>query len=132
MPTAARSYRAQPPIRLRRAGKAWRGRPGSQETCLRPQAHKPSRKGVGSMLVSRRVCPAPGGASAGFHTALRVAPLRRVAGMFAAAAVGICTVLTLSSTALATPITVDLRVEGSAKTVFEGPTTTSPETIETA
>src|SRR5580700_8764899 len=55
MPIAARLLGAQPPIRLRRVGKARRGRPGSQETCLRPQAHKPSWKGVGSMLISRLV-----------------------------------------------------------------------------
>lgn len=34
--------------------------------------------------------------------------------------------------ALATPVTVNLRVEGSATTLYEGPITTSPETIETA
>ena len=36
------------------------GRPGSQETCLRPKAHKPSWKGVGSMLISRRISLALG------------------------------------------------------------------------
>jgi hypothetical protein len=39
--------------------------------------------------------------------------------------------LSLSSTAAATPITVNLRVEGSAKTLFEGPITTAGETIAT-
>jgi hypothetical protein len=38
--------------------------------------------------------------------------------------------LTLSSTAAAAPITVNLRVEGSSKTLFEGPITTSGESIE--
>jgi hypothetical protein len=34
--------------------------------------------------------------------------------------------------ALAGPVTVNLRVEGSSTTLYEGPVTTSPETIETA
>ncbi len=38
MPTAARSHGAQPPNRPRRVGKVRRGRPGSQETCLRPKS----------------------------------------------------------------------------------------------
>jgi hypothetical protein len=37
-----------------------------------------------------------------------------------------------ASAALAGPVTVDLRVEGSSATLYEGPVTTSPETIETA
>src|ERR1700760_3075512 len=44
-----------------RPGKARQGRPGSQETYLRPKAHKPSWKGVGSMPHSRpvsRIIPA--------------------------------------------------------------------------
>src|SRR6185437_10236539 len=45
--------RAQPPGPPQRLGKARSGRPGSQETSLRPKAHKPSWKGVGSMLESR-------------------------------------------------------------------------------
>jgi hypothetical protein len=34
--------------------------------------------------------------------------------------------------AIAGPVTVDLRVEGSSATLYEGPVTTSPETFETA
>jgi hypothetical protein len=45
-------------------------------------------------------------------------------------AVCVCAALSLCSSALAAPITVNLRVEGSAKTLFEGPITTSAETIE--
>ena len=36
------------------------------------------------------------------------------------------------ATAQAAPVTVQLRVEGSAKTLYEGPITTEPETFETA
>jgi hypothetical protein len=39
--------------------------------------------------------------------------------------------LSLSASALAAPITVNLRVEGSTKTLFEGPITTEGGTIET-
>ncbi len=38
--------------------------------------------------------------------------------------------LGVSSAVMASPITVNLRVEGSAKTLFEGPITTAGETIE--
>ena len=78
MPTAARSQRAKPPIRPRRAGKARRGRPGSQETCLRPKAHKPSWKGVGSMHLSRRISLALGAA---LHL---ICPVRRASAAIAA------------------------------------------------
>ncbi len=43
----------------------------------------------------------------------------------------LCALVGLCSTALADRITVNLRVEGSAKTLFEGPIATSAETIET-
>jgi len=36
-----------------------------------------------------------------------------------------------SSSALASPVTVQLRIEGSTKTLFEGPITTEPETFAT-
>src|SRR5271163_1146022 len=104
MPTAVRLNGAQPPIRLRRAGKAWRGRPGSQETCLRPQAHKPSWKGVGSMLISRRIRLALGACCLSF--------------------------LACTSTALAAgPATVIVRVEGQSATLLaptQVTTTTEP------
>src|SRR5277367_6558043 len=76
------------------------GRPGSQETCRRPKAHKPSWKGVGSMnALSRRMLLALAGAV-------------------------ISLVLAFSASAVAAPITVNLRVEGSTKTLFEGPVST--------
>src|SRR5581483_11244071 len=36
------------------------------------------------------------------------------------------------ASAFAAPVTVNLRVEGSTSTLFEGPVATSPEAIETA
>jgi hypothetical protein len=39
--------------------------------------------------------------------------------------------LSLSGAALAAPVTVNLRVEGSSTTLFEGPVTTQGETIST-
>jgi hypothetical protein len=79
------------------------GGPGSQETCLRPQAHKPSWKGVGSMLTSRRI-----------HLALVVASL------------SLCL---FSPSALAgAPATVTVRAEGSAGTVL-APTQVTTTTV---
>jgi hypothetical protein len=40
--------------------------------------------------------------------------------------------LSLSASALAVPVTVNLRVEGSTKTLFEGPIAAEPQTFETA
>jgi hypothetical protein len=40
--------------------------------------------------------------------------------------------LALAAPALAAPVTVNLRVEGSTRTLFEGPVATQPETFETA
>src|ERR1700693_3649268 len=55
MPAVARQRGVRPLTPpLGGGGKARRGRAGSPETCLRPQPHKPSWKGVGSMLTSRR------------------------------------------------------------------------------
>jgi hypothetical protein len=45
--------------------------------------------------------------------------------------IGIIAVLLTSATAFAAPVTVKLRVEGSAKTLFEGELTTAGETFET-
>ena len=91
------SARALEPLaRRRRAGKARSGRPGSQETCPGRNAH--------IALVER------GGSI-----------LHRLAGLaLATAAVS----LAAASAAGAAPVTVDLRVEGSAATLFEGPVTT--------
>jgi hypothetical protein len=50
----------------------------------------------------------------------------------ALAGVLVSLLLSLSASASAVPITVNLRVEGSSATLFEGPITTAPETIETA
>lgn len=41
-------------------------------------------------------------------------------------------VLACATCAVAAPITVNLRVEGSSKTLYEGPVTTEPQTFETA
>jgi hypothetical protein len=46
--------------------------------------------------------------------------------------VGLLTALVLCATALAGPVTVKLRVEGSTKTLFEGEVTTQGEVFETA
>ncbi|TMK98427.1 MAG: hypothetical protein E6G34_12410 [Actinobacteria bacterium] len=53
---------------------------------------------------------------------------------FLAALAALCalTSVAIPDAALATPITVNLRVEGSTRTLFEGNVTTSPETIQTA
>jgi hypothetical protein len=54
---------------------------------------------------------------------------RRMLPALAGAVVSL--VLALSASALATPVTVNLRVEGSTKTLFEGPIATHGETFET-
>jgi hypothetical protein len=54
---------------------------------------------------------------------------RRMVPAFAGAVVSL--VLALSASALAAPVTVKLRVEGSTKTLFEGEVTTQAETFET-
>jgi hypothetical protein len=48
-----------------------------------------------------------------------------------ALSVALLAVLLLCSAAIAAPITVNLRVEGSTETLYEGPIATEPETIET-
>ncbi len=79
------------------------GRPGSQETCLRPQAHKPSWKGVGSMQSSsRRSLPVLAGIVVGLLAAL----------------------ISMQATSLGRAGSVELRVEGSTQTLFEGPVRT--------
>src|ERR1700687_5443470 len=107
MPTAARLHGAQPPIRLRRDGEERRGRPGSQETCLRPQAHKPSWKGVGSMLVSPRM-----------PTVLAAALLSLL--------------LLAAPPKAGTPATVTVRVEGTSNTLVPPtePTTTNVPVVK--
>jgi hypothetical protein len=50
----------------------------------------------------------------------------------AALAAVLSSLLLLSAPALATPVTVNLRVEGSTKTLFEGPIAAEPQTFETA
>jgi hypothetical protein len=77
------------------------------------------------MLVSRTL-PAPGDAR-DVHTVLR----RSVSLAAVAVSCLYATLLVACTTALAAPITVTLRVEGSTKTLFEGPIATSAETIET-
>src|ERR1700716_1931712 len=104
MPAAARD-RAQPPARLRRAGKARReGRPGSQETCLRPSPQALVERGW-LMLASSRT----------------------------ATVAVICVALTLLTTAPAAlaagPATVTVRVEGLTETKLSATqvtTTTAP------
>ena len=46
----------------------------------------------------------------------------RTAGL----AAGVLSVLALASPAAAAPVTVDLRVEGPTRTVYESPVTTDP------
>src|ERR1700694_4424279 len=89
---------AQPPPPPTRGGKARRSRPGSQETCLRPKAHKPSWKGVGSMLFTRWI-----------GKALFVACLLSlVLGSLAVA----------SFAGASAPATVTVRVEGANQTLL--------------
>src|ERR1022692_1319654 len=57
MPAAAR--KAQPLIGRSADREGAEGGPGSQETCLRPQAHKPSWKGVAHAHISSYVCGVP-------------------------------------------------------------------------
>lgn len=57
---------------------------------------------------------------------------RRFRTSVAVLAVAMLVVLLSATASLAAPVTVNLRVEGSATTLFEGPIATSPETIETA
>jgi hypothetical protein len=52
---------------------------------------------------------------------------RRMLPVFAGVALSL---LLMSASASAAPITVNLRVEGSTKTLYEGPITTEPRTIE--
>src|SRR3954470_14882070 len=92
----------EPLDRRRRAGKARSGRPGSQETYPDRKAH--------NALVER----------GGFM-------LHRLAGL----ALAVLAVLVSASVALAAPVTVNLRVEGSAGTLFEGPVTTDTKTAVT-
>ena len=77
-------------------GKARKGRPGSQETSLRPPSRKPSWKGVALLMK------------------LRAAGL--IAGLVS---------LSAAATAVAAPVTVNLRVEGADRTLYEDP---SPST----
>src|SRR4051794_7251951 len=91
-----RSAAALGPLdRRRRPGKARGGRPGSQETCPRPQRVYALVERGGSML-------------------------HRLAGLALATFV---VALAPGSAALVAPVTVNLRVEGSATTLFEGPVT---------
>ncbi len=55
---------------------------------------------------------------------------RRCPPAVVAVVVCLCLSFALAAAASAAPVTVNLRVEGSAKTLFEGPITTAPETIQ--
>ncbi len=56
---------------------------------------------------------------------------RRISPALAGLAVCLLALAISATAAIAAPITVNLRVEGSSSTLFEGPVTTSAETIET-
>src|SRR3954467_9946124 len=88
---------------MRRPGRRGHGRPGSQETSSDRQAHTPSWKGVAPLLRL-------------IH--------RAVLGALLASSVS-------AAGASATPVTVNLRVEGSTQTLFEGPVTTDAENLVT-
>ena len=88
------------PLVRHRTGKARRGRPGSQETSLRPQARSPRGRG-GSLHLHRRSA----GLAAGLLTLVLAAP------------------------AVAAPVTVDLRIEGKERTLYEGPVTVDVRTF---
>src|SRR3954468_6921368 len=88
----------EPLDRRRRTGKARDGRPGSQETCPDHKAH--------IALVER----------GGFM-------LHRLAGL----ALAVLALLVSASVAAAAPVTVNLRIEGRAATLFEGPVTTDAD-----
>src|SRR5262245_41556126 len=92
-PARAPGARATGP--RQRPGKAWDGRPGSQETCPARKPDTPSRKGVASMQ-------------------------HRLAGL----ALAVLALLAPASVAAAAPVTVNLRIEGATSTLFEGPVTT--------
>jgi hypothetical protein len=77
--------------------------PGSQETSSDRQAHTPSWKGVALLLRFIR---------------------RALVGALLASSVS-------AAVASATPVTVNLRVEGSTQTLFEGPVTTDARTLVT-
>src|SRR5438093_265069 len=135
MPTAVRK-RAQPPVRRRRTGKARRGRPGSQETCHGRSPQALVERGR-LMLTSLRALAGDEIAHArGRGSSPRMFKVTR--GFGAALAVlclltsGLLTSVAIPEAAIAAPIGVNLRVEGSTRTLFEGKVTTSPETIETA
>src|ERR671939_1701979 len=89
--------------RRRRPGKARDGRPGSQETCPDRQAHIALAERGGSML-------------------------HRLAGL----ALVLAALLVPASVAAAAPVTVNLRIEGPASTVFEGPVTTDVRAFQFA
>src|SRR5215217_4084426 len=84
----------------RRPGKARFGRPGSQETSLRPPSRKPSWKGVAHHMHK----------------------------LFGGLAAGLA-LLVAAPGAIAAPVTVDLRIEGPTRTLFEGPVTTDVRTF---
>lgn len=82
------------------------------------------------MHLSRRISPVPRGQSSKLGTFGVPARCPQTAGVLLALAVCLGSALSLCSTAMAVPITVNLRVEGSVKTLFEGPIATAGETIE--
>src|SRR3954469_1763365 len=84
-------------------GKPRTGDPGSQETCLRPKATYPSRKG---RLI---------------HMNTRNGTLAVLAVAAACAA---------PATAAAAQTTVTVRIEGKSKTIFEGPVTPATQTVD--
>src|SRR5205085_11569985 len=88
----------------RSLGRRGRESPGSQETCLRPKATYPSRKG---RLI---------------HMNTRNGALAVLAAAVACAAP--------ATNAAAAPTTVNVRIEGKTKTIFEGPVTPAIQTVD--
>src|SRR5688572_11202625 len=85
--------RPQPLVSQREPGRRRRVEPGSQETSLRPKPISPRGKGW-----------------------LQPMKMRTPAGLGA----GIVSAALLAAPAAAAPVTVDLRIEGPSRTLFEG------------
>jgi hypothetical protein len=73
------------------------------------------------MRISRRTFSVPSSIPSGV---LVLARPRRLRGLLASVAVCLAGLMCLGTTVLAAPITVNLRVEGSTSTLFEGPVST--------
>src|SRR2546426_2685905 len=131
MPTAVRErahgHRFAAGERGRRGG----GRPGSQETCHGRSPQALVERGR-LMLSSHRILAGDDVAHArGRGSRTRMVTASR--GFLAALAV-LCALACVDppQPAIGASISVNLRVEGSTRTLFEGKVATSPETIETA